>query len=236
MRSASLPGHIAIKAIGVDRKSLFVETAQVDIEKIQRIIEEGELDITFNREKRTFSTRTGKKLVVLSGSSESGRTLWTVPLHHLSDDDTDLVISFIDTVSIENAFENGEEEFGSLTPGQAPALLLQLNLSMVQLLEQEQQPQLLAALDAALDVNVDVTVNFDITRLLRLQHIILRMSTEELVEFVTKDTSKEGQQKVLRVLHFVLSGKIKRLKSELDWKSARKIAWSLIHKRGPAAA
>jgi hypothetical protein len=73
----------------------------------------------------------------------------------------------------------------------------------------------------------------ELQAVLSLERVILAMTSDELIEFITKDTSEGGQRKTLSILHFVISGKIKKLKRGITWKDARSVAWRLIRSDSP---
>jgi len=227
MRSESLPGQIGIKALGVDDINLYVETSQIVDADMADLLLNNQLDFRFDPVKRIFMSKSNESFSVKLSTRErhQRRCLWSIPLSGIPESDIDQAVSLVDMVSIENAFENGESE--GLSSSASPAtMMLRLDTSIVQVLENEQVPELLIGVETALHIEQSM----QITQLLQLQFAIMRMSGDELVAFVQRDTSEEGQKKALKVLHFVVTGKIKKAKKELSWKDARSLAWKLIRK------
>jgi hypothetical protein len=144
MRSDSLPGYIAIKAIGVDTHTLYIETSQICDEDVEGVIQSNNLEVLFNKHKRTFrfaNVGGSFEIKLSSRTKHPQRCLWTIPLEGSNDENVNSAIELIDFLVIEGAFERETSPSEDVQPKVETArLLLKLDLNLVQALELEQRP------------------------------------------------------------------------------------------------
>src|SRR3989344_5169002 len=85
MRGDSIPGHLAIKAIGVDENGLYIETSPLNAEKVHGIIQKLMLPFRYDAKKGMFSDITTRQPLIHIGNTvkvpELGaRCLWAISL------------------------------------------------------------------------------------------------------------------------------------------------------------
>ena len=229
----SLPGTVVIKAIGADKRNLYVETAAIDFEEATDTLE------------RVDDYRINQKGIFLAGKTEPlikfslpnakllkrgirDRCLWTIPWLRNDADGREHLIELADRVYSANAFV--DEESRSHTPASdvpperpaaaravpaAPAKL-EMKLSLSEQLKQEQVP--LLADELRLEQRLAICMHWD--------RILREASEDELKELVAKDPSPAAQQQLVNLIVFTLAGKLKRAWNHPDlpepsWSEAR---------------
>lgn len=244
MRGDSLPGHVAIKAIAVDRDGIYLETAPPDEEKVRAIIEVNMFALAYNHTKGlVIDTSTGKPLVVITTHIQkptgamkelAPRVMWTIP-GSASAVRTEAVIRFADAIFSGDAFnldeDSSEPAPETATLHQAQELTLKLQLGLEQRLSIEQRP--LLSLSTEVRGEQRQELQLQIRQMLSIEQRFLRMTHEELLAHAAKDTSPEGQRRMQKIFQFVLAGKVKRAMAEqhpdMPWRDARRIARKLIN-------
>lgn len=235
MRPESIPGNLAIKAIAIDKERLLLETAPLDVAKTRAMMVEemmplafsdngeGIIDITTTQPIIRFT----KEMPDVLKKDMAPRCLWSINWPGLNAARRKAVVTFADRVYSQETFLDDPSQDAAETSHtmQGPvSQSLQLNLGLQNRLDMEQRPILALATVQMATLEATTRLELQIQPLLALQNLILRMSAEELAAFAAKDLSPEGQRKTHRILIFVLSGRIKRIRPEMNWKEARKMA------------
>lgn len=242
MRNDSLPGDLTVKAIGVDDGGVYLETALPDTEEVAEVIVKQMLPLAY-RGGQIVDTTTDRVLATVTYGPRRGdkrarsdkefdrlapRCLWTIPR---TDDPIrkTAAIRLADAIYSAGAFEleGLEDEAVSAGPVTSVAMVQRMSMEMGLHLQQrlaiEQRPLL------ALEMAPRLEQRLEIRQLLALEHRILHMRPDQILEYVAKDASPEGLRRALHVFHFVLAGQIKRGLKERDgrdisWKDARRLA------------
>lgn len=242
MRWDSLPGHVGIKAIAVDRDAIYLETAPFDTERIRELIAERMLPVSYDEKRRCFvDTSTGKPLITVTIADAkvrqatrnrelAPRCMWTLPL------DVDPIrkrtmIALADLVYTDDAYR--VEDVETQVPDApvhsfagAQRMTMQLQMELRQTLELEQRPLLSLTTEQRLEQRLEIQ------QVLALEQRIGHMSFEELLEYANSDPSPEGQHRVLKVFVFVLAGRVKRAlaatQPNMTWREARRVARTLV--------
>ena len=234
LQSESLPADMAIKSIGVDDNTLYLELAPLYNPKVRNIIKAYMLPLKLKGNK-VIDTASGATLVEIGGIKRpkfddtqlGSRCLWTIPIKKLDATRKTVLLNFIDRVYTIGAFvpedEVVDEEDAATSGPKNLRLELRLNLQFQLRLEREQQPLLSGRPRAEAQLQIQQIVN--------LSHAILNMTSEELLDFIIKSNEERGEKATTRILHFTLAGKIKRIKPSLTWKEARERAWKLASKQ-----
>lgn len=244
MRGDSLPGHLAIKAIAVDRDGIYLETAPLDEEKVSAIIKDKMFALAYHHTKGlVIDTSTGKPLVVLTTHIQkptgalkelASRIMWTIP-GGASEVRTEAVIRFADAIFSGDAFNlDGDSEEPppeTATLPRAQEMTLKLQLGLEQRLSLEQRP--LLSLSPEVRGEQRQELQLQIRQMLSIEHRLLHLTHEELLAYAAKDASLEGQKRMQKIFQFVLAGKVKRAMADqhpdMTWRDARRIARKLVN-------
>jgi len=217
MRFDSLPGVVSVKAIGVNSAKIFLETAGVDVKAANQVLVDKGLHPQFvvdsngvKRDKKPWITfRNPNKTDQKKGLGN--RLLWVMPWRSLSAADHLQLIMVPDLLYSANTFEQEEEE--SVSGARTQGMSFQILPRLRQQLLTEQRPELA--------LRQEMSVGY----MLIMDQRLRQMSEAEVLEEVAKDTSAEGQRRMLRLLVFSLAGKVKRAMREthpnMTWKEAR---------------
>ena len=236
MRNDSMPGHFAIKAIAVDSTTLYIETAPLDPQEIKAIMAERALLINFSKKGGIFvDADTMRPLVTVENTitvkhdnvTFAPRCLWKADLTELDSGERWAVIELIDAFFDQEAFDlTGMMQENELpqraNQQQAPRMELRLQMQLLHQLRIEQRPLLVHSLQH--HGGIAVEGRLELQTLLRLQHVILHMSPEKLVEFAVQYTIEHGVAKATSLFRFVLAGHVKSAAPNLSWKHARRVA------------
>lgn len=247
LRYESLPGIVAMKAIGVDVDGLYLETSPIPKDDLTAIIREHRLPLRISPDGGQITTSSARQLVVRierltteidKGLSEA-RELWTIPLSGLQDVHVEHVVRLADLVYTKNSYETSEPDEAVGEVGEHPTMRMQLGFQqqlqlsqrplLAQRQEQEQKLEQKQELRREQTQEMQLGQRLEIQQILSLQYQILRMSEEELLAFAMKDPTPAGQKRTLNVLIFVLAGRVKNLKPSLPWKEARRIARKSVY-------
>lgn len=236
MRNESMPGHFAIKAIAVDATTLYLETAPLDPKKVESVIVERMLPVSFAEKEGLFvDTTTMKPLIAIEKAvtiqresvTFAPRSLWKVNLSELDRVRKEAIITLMDAIFTSEAYDlagmvEEQEPPRQEKQEQKPRLELRLQLQLMHQLRLEQRPLLAHSLRP--EVAVKVEGRLELHALLGLQQMILRMEPEELLGFAAKYFAEHGETKTKSVLIFVLAGRVKNAVPDITWKEARKLA------------
>lgn len=236
VRSESLPGYSWIKALGSGDRRIWIESSPLDPVQVQElIVKEGhpfrydaERGIVFNRVD-TPVIRISKSEVPKFGQSQlAPRTLWAIQLRSLTRPGQDrLLIRFIDRLFDQCCFILGENEVSASGGAVAPGRLeLQQSLGLVQELQIEQRPVLSLVQEQKLTGRPELQ-QLQLQKLLAVQQAIIRMDPEQLAKFTEEKLAELGAKGLLHLFNFVIAGKVKRVRPNLSWPEARKIARTL---------
>jgi hypothetical protein len=231
----SLPGHLGVKAIGVDIEGLYLETAPVDDKTIVALARDHKIPLIWDAKRSAFLNTASKRMMIKMSRQkindrdnelEEERELWVMPLPQVSATDLGYAIRLADLVYTADAYEVEEDESFEAPSGPAMAPSMRLGLSFRQSLEITQRP--LLSLGTELRPEHRQEQRLEIRQILGLQQQILHMNERQLMDYAMKDLTPEGQKRTLRVLLFVLAGRIKSAKPKMTWKEARKIARTMV--------
>lgn len=237
MRDESIPGHLAIKAIGVDENGLYIETSPLNAEKVQEVIQDLMLPFAYDAKGGTFSDTTTRQPLIRIGSPvkvpELGaRCLWTIPLKGIKPIRWKAVIRLADALFTADAYDVEpieQETFGPIVSEPAvKKMSMQLQISLHQRLEIEQRPIL--SLRQELRPQMLGEMRLELRKLLAIEQKILNMSPQELEEFVVRHAIEHGEERTRSILLFAIAGRIKAVAQELTWREARKISLKLVAK------
>lgn len=228
MRQASLPGDLAVKAIGIDGRALQLETALLDPSGVERALREHVVALTYDARTCTFRTVSGSRPVatVTTGKVPRGvspRCLWTILWRSLAPESLQLAIRAADAVYRQSAYaDDGEALTTQGAAREIGKIDIELRLDIVQMLAHEQRP--------ILSLGMLPTLAMELRPIQALERRLLTMSPEELAEYAMSDLSAAGQRRILQAFIFTLAGRIKRSMPELNlsWKRARAIARARI--------
>ena len=228
MRFDSLPGQTSIKAVAVDNELLLLETSPLDLERVMKLVSEHGNNVTFDKRNMRFVSLDSSETLFTIEKTETldemdQRCLWIMNWAHLNPEDHITAIHAADMIYTHEAYIGDEEAVAQSGP-----MEMRLQLDVRQKLLIEQRPILSLKQVQTVRVQQRQELRMEIAPLLALQQRILRMTIEELVEYVTQDLSLEGQRKTTKTLHFVLAGQIKKAHPRMTWKQARAIGWKLI--------
>jgi hypothetical protein len=239
----SLPGTVVIKAIGADKRNLYVETAAIDFDEARDVLEN--VDDYMINQQGIFPS--GKKDPLIKFSLPNAkllkrgirdRCLWTIPWLKNDAEGRELRIEIADRVYSANAFVDEEARTptpASDVPPERPAASraapaappkIELKLSIEQQLRQEQIP--LLADELRMEQRLAICMHWD--------RILREASEDELKELVAKDPSPAAQQQLVNLIVFTLAGKLKRAWNHPDlpepsWNEARAMIRRKINRR-----
>lgn len=231
MRQESIPGDLAIKSVSFSNNALYLETAPLDVEKAKETIRAKMLPFSYDEKKHCFmDSSTEKRLASIGPVSKpthektvfAPRCLWTIPLRNLDEIRRRAVVQLIDALYTADAYiRDGIELDDGLMSGERGRPDMKLLMSFQMQLEMEQRPML------SDELTVRQEQRLEIRQIFTLQNLILHMNEQQLIEWVVKETTEKSEVMTIRVLHFVLAGKIKRAQPKLTWKEARDLARKL---------
>lgn len=230
MVADSLPGHIGIKSITVDEKALYLETSPLDQKKTRVAIEEAPLwlmvratELLFRDKTRTrgIRIRIGKEFdPEISGLGK--RCLWTIPHSPLH---MDVCIDVADAIYTADCYvvEEIEQDFGPATSVAAVQSITQkVQLGFQQRLVAEQRPILAGQQKGILAARQAVGALIHDTRRM------VGLSGDELAVFLESHARAFGLLAAYELSVFALAGKLKGVRSDLEWPQARQLAKKLI--------
>lgn len=226
----SLPGDLAIKAVAVDCRNLFLEISPVDLSAAGEALEERRIAAEFLPVQ--LRTTAGRRIAVRMSASEgnpehgiSPRQLWAIPWKDRRQD-CELAIRAFDAVYTAGAYLSGELDMGATLPAaSSPRPEMQMRMSIQLQLQQEQRPVLL------LEGRPDLlqVQRLELRGIMGLQNSVLQMTPDELERWAHGECQKpSGARKVYSVIVFTLAGRIRRVQPSLNWREARTKARRLI--------
>jgi len=220
VRSDSLPGHVAIKAIGATEKELLLETTMIDHELANQALDE----VRYSESKRGFFAKSGERLIKIMKRGRKRkadldeRCLWLIPWpKHFAAMRCEMLM-IADTIYCADAFQTAEQSMAIEAPLSVPAamkLSQRLELGLRQTLELEQRPELALSLDLQLQ------------QLLSLERLLLSIKDDpdQMNEFLaSQELTPERQKNLVNAILFTVAGMVKKGNPDLSWKEARKIA------------
>jgi len=227
MRADSLPGHVAVKALGVSATHLFLETTRLDLERAKEVCEEESLPVVFTTQR---VEKDGRQLVEFkyptSQQTKKGmgnRCLWSMKWSGLPAAERKLLLRAADAVYSHDAYESYEEgvslpqEVVTSVQG-AQKMELRLNLELQQRLVQEQRPELSLEMELRPEI------------MLAMVQRIKRMTSEEVVAEAMKDPSPAGQRKFVNWIVCTLAEPVVKANPNTSWREARAAIRKLINK------
>jgi hypothetical protein len=228
MRGESIPGDLSLKAIAVDADGLYLETSQLEPKQVQDTLVEEMLPFSFDATALSFGDmHTGKELVSVSKATQpekelESRCLLTVNLKDVSSVRRQLIVRLLDTLYSRGCFVAEMEEGGTISMPTSQKMVQRLQLGLQQKLIAEQRP--LLSLKTAMHGTTRGELRMELQILLSLEHRILTMTGDELLDFLVDYVTKNGEARAENILLFTIAGKIKRTMPKLPWKEARKLA------------
>ncbi len=225
MRQESIPGDLAIKAIAVDKNGVYLETAPLNAEEISLVIVDEMMPISFASDGFFKDIHTQKILISVSKpvkpEKELGmRCMITALLGDLSSRQQKMSIEVLDLLYTRGCFSVEDEETVSAPTSQR--IVQRLELGLQQKLSAEQRPLFLLGAYAAAQGRTELRT--DLLALLSLEHRILTMDGDELLDFIVEYVGKNGVERTKNILLFTIAGRIKRTMPKLTWKDARSLA------------
>lgn len=251
MRAASIPGHIAIKAMAVDVEGLYLETSPLNLEAVRSLIvekmlpfsakeQDGSLafiDLTTNNALITIGAPTRPK----DGEIElEERCLWAIPTAGMSRVRVEAAIKLADILYTAETYvvEEVAEEIGPVTSrSSVKRVTIRLQFEFQQRLMMEQRPllSLKAELETAPAFTGAQVQTIELRQIMALNFRLARMGEGELQDFFAKYVAEHGIEAALNVAVFTLAGKVKRaMPPGTTWREARRVARKLI--RHPIAS
>lgn len=230
MTRDSLPGDVAVKALGVDRRALYVETAPLATQQVNEALTEKNVAARYDESMHSFVTFSGRVLLTVTDAEVSPdfmpRALWTIFWSSLRVADLELALKIADAVYAKSAWQVAPEHGDLLVATRATGdLRVELAQMMVQMLAREQRP-LLSLEPRAQHIQ---SMRLEMRPILHLERSLLNAGPEALEEYAKRDLSPEGQRRTMQILVFVLAGRIKReINQRLSWKQARRAAHGMI--------
>lgn len=229
MRNESIPGETSLKAIAFDKKAIYLETGELDVDLAREIIHDHKLDCVINVTRRRITT-SGRKTTLFEygeavklkfeDSELEPRIQIKIPLGNNQMSGIDLVDKLWSFGAFKTAKD--EDEVGTAKYGER-SMKLQLNLGLQQRLFLEQRPMLLLNQRTQLKPETRTELGGVMAQQTRL----LSMSPEELEGYVAEYAFENGEKRTQSILDFVLAGKVKKVKPQLTWIDARAIARKL---------
>lgn len=233
----SLPGDVSVKALGVDRRALYLETSPLLVDEINEALADSRVAARFDRRTRSFIAHSGRTLLTVTDAAVRQdfmpRVLWTIFWARLHAPDLELAFKVADAVYGRSVWQSDRGRDGHMSEAvqAVGAPRMELVHTMVQTLAYEQRP-LLSIVPSPDPVQ---SMRMEIRPLLNLERRLLDAGSEELEQFAQRDLSPEGQRRTMRVLLFVLAGRIKReINQRLSWKQARRVAHGTVFRTVPA--
>lgn len=233
LRQDSIPGDVNVKALGVDRQRLMVETTPVDIPLLRDAVAQTNLLLRIFDDRITSGT--GKELVTLRDQQDAdaekhldARELWDMTWHTLSDDELLLAVRALDLIYRANTFCESQPGDSSDVANAAAVMgkremRLEMNIQMQ--LQLEQRPLL------ALRVETRPEQRMQLQQVMGLQQALLHMDELELTAWIANQLTKPGGEKrAYSALVFTLAGKIARTPAgrEMTWPQRRRMARQLM--------
>lgn len=234
----SLPGTLNNKAIGIDKKMLFVELTPFDEARIR-----GELTLPQGtRIDRGALWRGRRKLAsMMRGSPKveqqhGMRALWTVPWSDLPSDDLQAAIACLDYLDVEGAYmedtslEGGVGSISVSSSSAAGGQRLEMRLGLQLQLIEVQVP----ILSVRGEMQTAMKLDLEFTQMLRFEKLLERNAEEAIRSLLEQDSSAEGQQRLASFILFKLARDVKKAAAEkgpeISWSRARQIVRGMMRK------
>jgi hypothetical protein len=238
LRAESVPGDLSIKAIGVDKSGLYIETAPLEPGRVSGAIIEEMLPFSFDADQRIFSdVHTNAKLISFSKpvKPETGldaRSLFTILLKDVSPVRRKSAVRLMDMLYTKSCFAPEEtEDIVSAPVSMQQVQRLQLGLQ--QKLTVEQRPWL--ALRNKGEGTVQNELGAELRLLFTLERRLISMKPDELLDFIVEYVNKNGEERTKNILLFTIAGQIKQTMPKLTWKEARRLARQISNKMPKSA-
>lgn len=233
IRNDSIPGDPSLKAIAFDKNNVYLETSDIDLGLAKEVMSDRDLDGKIDPNSRTIFSSKGVKLLQfgksvtpnVDGEDLEPRITITIPLQ-----DTNLRgVKLVDALWSGGAFvSTAEDEYGANSGSQKIELRLDLNLRLQ--LKLEQRPILLVQTKTVPKGDTVQRTELQLQSILSMQTALLKLSKDELEKKVSEIVASHGEKEAIKVLDFVLAGKVKKLLPHLTWKEAREIAKKATNK------
>lgn len=230
-----IPGDMAVKAVAVTEVSLMLETAPVRPEAVAEMAAREKIPLAWNRAD-AFVSEGGKhacylhrrqgRVTVDGRAITVSRALWTIPCRGKPGKATQAAVHLADQTFEQYLFEEETTISDALSgpqPGArqaVPVREMRLDLNFQQMLSLEQVPVL--CLEERQEQRLELSA------IMALQRTLLSMTEDEVMEWMARDPSPEGQRRALNVLVFVLAGRVRSAHPELTWREARATVRKLI--------
>lgn len=232
MNNDSLPGDLVLKAIAVDKQQLFVELAPLNEAEVTDALEKAKVPVTYHAGDRCFRGPKRRQLIRLTSTQQAKdmapRCMWIISWTRLGVEQLQLAIRTVDALHTAGIFSQEGLEVEGAGPiiSSAHIPTLRLELALQQRLQIEQRPYLSQRPEGRLEMRLEIQ------QIMALQIRVLRMTATELEAWAMEDLSEQGQREKIRVMQFVLAGKIKKvMPAGTTWKQTREMAWRLTDPR-----
>jgi hypothetical protein len=228
----SLPGNEGIKAIGIDKESLFVELAPFDLN-----------DFATSRLPPKVRLETGRRAGIFLGARKlismhrgspkierehGARVLWMIS-RAMAPEHVRLAIEVLDTLDQYGAYlkpEGGGESMSASAASIGVALRLDLQMSLIQ----AQLPVLALRQGTQLGMRGEMTM--ELQQLQRFERWLERNPLEAIEAALARDPSPAGQLRLARMIEFKLARDMKKgLEArgrDVSWSEARRLIRSRL--------
>lgn len=236
LRYESLPGNLAVRAIGFDDKQLYLETGTWVDEGLKQVLDaenlrycplrEGGAEIK-NASGQTMLHSAKSVIPKIGEAMLHPRMLCTAPFGQLDRDNRQEIIAFLDKLFDAGAWSNPDPEASGAEMGNVPVDQKQVQLmsmNLIQALEMEQRPMLrLVRLR-----KMRLTQQQNLAMLFVNQNQILTAIDQgneaKLADIIIDCQKRFGTRGTDNLTIFVRAGMYKKQYPKLDWPAARRYA------------
>lgn len=231
----SLPGILAVKAIGIDARTLFVELAPYD----PMLVKEAELPKGVRVDIAKHSIWHGRiKIASVAyapddvAKEHGARWLWMISWSGLTEEEIRIAIRTLDILDIENAYEEPSETADAVNgPMDAPRMELRLGFQLQ--LIQEQVPILAMRMEQSQQLGMRQQQILTLEQMQRFERWLQRNPEEAIEQALARDSSPEGQFRLVKFILFKVARDVKHAADQVgrpvEWREARRIAKKLLY-------
>jgi len=239
----SLPGALDVKAIGLDKKTLFLELTPFDFERLQEYQDELPEGISF----RADGMWCGRRKLAHMGKGpmkpddEHGiRALWMLNWSEL---EPELLAKAIETFDLADSvgayvFDPAvQDDSPSMSGSKKPAMELRMNFQL-QLIH-EQVPILALRLEPRTEQRTEQRLELTLEQTLRFERWLERNPEEAVQAYLASHPTPQGARHLASLIQFKLARDVKTVAKrdgkEISWRQARRIVRKMVNRRRDAA-
>lgn len=247
MRPASIPGDLALKAIAVEMKYLFLEMAPPNVNDLKAIIIREMLPLQYRaKEGRVIDATTRMTLAYHSRSevpTHDGvqllqRVLWVSTIGE-ERRRTEMFVRLLDLMQKEDAFLDRAlvmpRRLPPLPPPKSPepprGPRLTLELQQRQVITIEQRPKLALEQRPELGTKMRMTTELQLRQMFVLEQRALRMTPDEIIQMILDNPTIAGHRMVERLLFLGVTRAVKNAQPSLSWREVRALVRRVLNKR-----